>query len=147
MRKIVLLAAASIMVAATLPVSAKSMMGMLNTCDAVGARAFHEAEKECGNDLGLLLLGLAMEGPEGAQESINYIIRHSTDNACFAALRVVFTACKAPKNVQRRVYKPPQAPVNPLPPAGLLETTPGLSPQGPAAVGTPSRPPNIGRPQ
>jgi hypothetical protein len=27
-----------------------------------------------------------------------------------------------------------------VPPAGLLETTPGLSPQGPAAVGTPSRP-------
>jgi hypothetical protein len=51
-------------------------------------------------------------------------------------------------------YKPPHAPVTPrdpkqMPPAGLLETTPGFSPQGPAAGGTLSRPsgsPNAGAP-
>jgi hypothetical protein len=54
------------------------------------------------------------------------------------------TTRKKLKNVNRREIEP-SVPPRTIPSGGLLETTPGLSPQGPAAVGAPSRP--IGTPR
>jgi hypothetical protein len=146
MRKIVLLAAASIMVAATLPVSAKSTMGMLQTCEAVGMRAYENMKKVCQNqDMSAFDLRYTTNNMTELKTLLiellnNYPADSPLSKDCLYAMLKLWHTCDIkPRNIKRK-YTEPTSTKRSVPPAGLLETTPGLSPQGPATVGTPSRP-------
>jgi hypothetical protein len=152
MRKIVLLSAASIMFAATVPVSAQQVIS--KTCAAVATRAINEADNVCGKDsVGSFIFGMAFGGMSFGDakqtliKALNDPAEPTASKACLYALLRALEACDVPRYGGKAVlrYKTPHAPVTPrdpkqMPPAGLLETTPGLTPQGPAAGGTPSRP-------
>jgi hypothetical protein len=174
MRIILILAAASITFATTLPASAaqhsgpKSCPFILASLDAAGRKAcvgFPDKKTPQNWDWDSFLSSVSRDikqidliqkfVDEGGWES------YCADGGCnphnFAPLScekaylnylIQLNQCNKIKNGYKNkgVYSPPHAPVTPrdpvrVPPTGLLETTPGLSPQGPAAGGTPSKPP------
>jgi hypothetical protein len=140
MRMIVILAVASITFATTLPVSAQQAIN--KTCQAIAAQAENEMEKVCGDDAGLLIFAAAWSD----EDFKTFLARLSVAGfACATAMLKFVDTCDVPKLGDKVIskYKTPHAPVTPRDPrsppsAGLLETSPGFSPQGPAATGTPA---------
>jgi hypothetical protein len=151
MRKIVFLVAASIMFAATLPASAQQRLSQ--TCEAVTARAWNKAKKVCLADQiseDTYNKNVAILEKLGHDKAIQIIVErlNGTEDihkVCSAAILAAFTACDRKLPNWKAKYNPDaqpstRAPISTkgtVPPAGLLETTPGLTPQGPAAGGTP----------
>jgi hypothetical protein len=115
MRKAVLLTAASIILAATVSASAKSTV--LKQCVANFSKCVDRAISNNPYD----------------------------KDKYFAAEQLCHTAlmdCEGRTKIEREFLPPVTTsrrrdPIG-VPPAGLLETTPGFSPQGPAGMGTPS---------
>jgi hypothetical protein len=172
MRKIVLLAAASIMFVATQPVSAKVYQPCLLKqydlwkkakliCIAVFKANVGQLAVPPGDLAGAQVFALNwVEKVKNASrnEALQLIAYGEQNdpwgNDCNVALLAAINAC-GPKSDTKRKYSPPihipprGQPVptftkRSVPSGGLLEATPGLSPQGPAAGGTPSRKGTVG---
>jgi hypothetical protein len=168
MRMIFVLAAACITFASTLPASAqnsvsKSCPAVLASLDAAGRKAcvgFHTMPTVSDWDV---FLGYGSRTLKEIDDFKKFMDAggwesYCADGACRADLQPSLSCLKAylnyliqlnqcskikNRNKNQEVYRAPHAPVTPrdpvrVPPGGLLETTPGLSPQGPAGMGTPS---------
>jgi hypothetical protein len=125
MRKIVLLAAASLMFIAMQPVSARPSR---EQCHAALTKCVTLAVQRYPNDCHMPMLDVPDFNPKCKQVQYCY-------NLDFKCLGIEYGSWIG----QEKYNPPPPPPRNTkIPPAGLLETTPGLSPQGPAGMGTPS---------
>jgi hypothetical protein len=156
MRMIVVLAVAFVTFAGTLPVAAQQSVS--KRCAALRTIAGKNAAKVCGQgNFDAWLQGIQRELDSGITlaELRHFEVESVRDEAvmgdpdlfCYEALLKWYDACDVPNTGGKTIskYKTPAAsPRDPRSPpsAGLLETTPGLSPQGPSATGTPSGIPN-----
>jgi hypothetical protein len=158
MRIIVILAMACITFAATSPVSAKPLAQV--NCKQAIQNSYLNMRDKCG--IWLLPMNAVKDNDKNPNRSmlpsINYLIANPQDTPatmdCLLAIKKYLLTCYPVKNDKAK-YNPNgtgsvRAPVSTkgtVPPAGLLETTPSLTPQGPAAGGTPSRRGTVGVPQ